>query len=446
MGFKRNIMNELLKWKKSANHKPLVIRGARQVGKTTVINDFGKQFDTYIAMNLEKKGDRDFFTAELNPKVTFQKICLSKHVQPKGSVLLFLDEIQNSPEAVALLRYFYEEMPDLFVISAGSLLEVMLDVHKISFPVGRVEYLYLFPLTFSEFLSASGNAQAVELMNEIPIQSWAVPVLYDLFREYTMVGGMPEAVSCYLESKNIVECEPVYRNLFTSYKDDVAKYANNANQEQILRTFIEAAPLETGKRIAFEKFANTNYRSREAGEALKTLERAMLIYLRYPATATTLPALRDFKRKPRLQFLDTGLLNYKAGIQSGYLSNMPIDSMYNGMIAEQIVGQELLASSRYEMTPPLFWVRENPKSNAELDFVLVKNGCMIPIEVKSGKSGTLRSLHSFVNLSGADKAVRLYSGDFSIEKSRTADGNEFTLINLPLFLAGKIADYFFQFT
>lgn len=444
MGFQRNIMSGLLRWKNSAHHKPLVIRGARQVGKTTVINDFGRQFDTYIPLNLEKKDDRDFFTAELNPKTAFQKICLSKRIQPKGTVLLFLDEIQNSPEAVALLRYFYEEMPDLFVISAGSLLEVILDVHKISFPVGRVEYLYLFPLTFSEFLSASGNAQAVELMNEIPIQSWAVPVLYDLFREYTMTGGMPEAVSTYLKNKNIVECESVYRNLFTSYKDDIAKYANNSSQEQILRTFIEAAPLETGKRVTFEKFANTNYRSREAGEALKTLERAMLIYLRYPATATALPMLPDFKRKPRLQFLDTGLLNYKAGIQSSYLSDSPIDSMYNGMIAEQIAGQELLASSYYEMNQPLFWVRENPKSNAELDFVLVKNSRIIPVEVKSGKSGTLRSLHSFINLSGADKAVRLYSGNFSIEKSRTAEGNDFTLINLPLFLAGKIEEYFFQ--
>ncbi len=178
--------------------------------------------------------------------------------------------------------------------------------------------------------------------------------LNKLFKEYTMVGGMSEAVAKYLENKNIVECAFVYRNLFTSYKDDVSKYAKNSTQEQILRTFIEAAPLVTGKRITFEKFANTNYRARESGDALRTLERAMLIYLRYPTTATALPFLQDFKRKPRLQFLDTGLLNFKAGIQSSYLSNETLDSMYNGMIAEQIVGQELLASSSYEMEKPLF--------------------------------------------------------------------------------------------
>lgn len=354
MGFNRNIIQGLLQWKESVSHKPLVIRGARQVGKTTVINDFGKQFETFIPLNLEKKGDRDFFTDEMNPHTTFQRICLEKQILPKGKTLLFLDEIQNSPKAVALLRYFYEEMPELYVISADSLLEIMMDFHKINFPVGRVEYMYLFPMTFREFLLASEQKKAVELLDEVPIQTWAVSVIYKMFKEYTMVGGMPEVVAKYLENRNIVECESVYRNLFTSYKEDVAKYADNRTYEQILRTFIEAAPLETGKRITFEKFANTNYRARESGDALRTLERAMLIYLRYPVTETAIPLMHDLKRKPRLQFLDTGLLNYKAGIQGEYLSSKPLDSMYNGMIAEQIVGQELLASSFYEMKKPLF--------------------------------------------------------------------------------------------
>ena len=442
MSFTRTIREGLEEWKTNAEHKPLVIRGARQVGKTTVIRDFGQSFDTFIQLNLEKSGDRAFFTDDLNPSITFQKICLEKKIEPQGRTLLFLDEIQNSPQAVALLRYFYEEMPELYVISAGSLLEIMMEKHKLSFPVGRVEYLYLFPMTFKEFLMAAGETQALALLEEVPIQQWAVPTLSKLYKTYTLVGGMPEAVAKYINGGDITKVSAVYRNLLTSYIDDAAKYASNKTEEQILRQFIEAAPKETGKRITFERFANTSYRSRDAGEALRTLQRAMLLYLRYPTTDLQLPLQTDTKRKPRLQFLDTGLVNFSAGIQGTYLTDEPVDTMYGGMIAEQITGQELLAASFYEMKPPLFWVREDPRSNAELDFVLIKDSKIIPVEVKSGKTGSLRSLHSYIDLTKTKTAVRLYSGDYSVEQAVTPMGNTpFTLINLPLFLAGKIGDY-----
>ena len=442
MAFQRNIYKGLEEWKNSYEHKPLVIRGARQVGKTTVIKDFGKTFDTFIQLNLEKSDNRTFFTDELNPKITFQKICLEKKIEPKGKTLLFLDEIQNSPQAIALLRYFYEEMPELYVISAGSLLEIIMEKHKISFPVGRVEYLYLFPMTFKEFLLAAGETQALSLLEEVPIQRWAVPSLSRLYKTYTLVGGMPEAVAKFINTGDITKVSSVYRNLFTSYIDDVAKYASNKTEEQILTQFIEAAPKETGKRITFERFANTSYRSRDAGEALRKLQRAMLIYLRYPTTDLQLPLQTDTKRKPRLQFLDTGLVNFSTGIQGTYLTEEPIDSMYNGMIAEQITGQELLASTFYEMKPPLFWVREEVRSNAELDFLIIKDSKIIPVEVKSGKTGTLRSLHSYIDQTGTKLAVRLYSGEYSVEKAVTPIGkNPYTLINLPLFLAGKIGEY-----
>ena len=441
MAFRRNISIGLEKWKNSESHKPLVIRGARQVGKTTVIKEFGKSFDTFISLNLEKSSEKALFTDDLNPKLTFQKICLERNVSPKGKTLLFLDEIQNSANAVALLRYFYEEMPELYVICAGSLLEILMEKHKISFPVGRVEYMYLFPMNFREFLDASEENQALSLLEEIPVKEWAVPTLFKLFKTYTLVGGMPEAVSNYIKNKNILEVSGVYANLFTSYIDDAAKYASNKSEEQILRHFIESSPLEASKRITFEKFANTQYRSRDAGEALRTLQRAMLLYLLYPTTGTQIPLQPDLKRKPRLQFMDIGLINYSAKIQSTYLSETPLDSMFNGMIAEQIVGQELLASSFYELNRPLFWVKEEVRSNAELDFVLIRNGKIIPVEVKSGKAGTLRSLHSFINLTGTKTAVRLFSGNISVEKTKTSQGTPYTLINLPLFLSDRIGEY-----
>lgn len=441
MAFYRKIQDDLEHWKQSQTHKPLVIRGARQVGKTTVVKEFGKSFDSFVMLNLERIEDRAIFESGLNPKAIYQRICLEKRIQPKGKTLLFLDEIQNSPQAVAMLRYFYEDIPELYVISAGSLLEIMMDVHKVSFPVGRVEYLFLFPMTFREFLKAIGEDSTLKLMDEVPLSEWALPSIYRLFREYTMVGGMPEAISQYIIKRSIVDCIPIYRNLYMSYVDDVAKYAKNIEQEQILRTFIESVPLETGKRIAFEKFANTNYKSRESGDALRMLERAMLIYLRYPTTATQLPLQQDLKRRPRLQFLDTGLLNYKADIQSLYLSDTPLDGMFNGMIAEQIVGQELLAANSYELKKTLFWVRETGNSNAELDFIQTNRGMILPIEVKSGKTGTLRSLHSFIDLSGCQYAVRLYGGAIAVDRTKTPAGTPYCLINLPWFLSEQIPLY-----
>ena len=411
------------------------------MGKTTVIKEFAKTFDTFIPLNLEKGEDNAFFTDEMNPKQTFQKICLEKNISPKGKTLLFLEEVQESANAVSLLRYFYEEMSDLYVICAGSLLEILMAKQKISFPVGRVEYMYLFPMTFREFLEASGENQALSLLDEIPMQEWAVSSIYKLFKTYTLVGGMPEAVKAYLSHKNIVDVTAVYRNLFTSYTDDVAKYASNKSEEQILRKFIESAPLETSKRITFERFAGTQYRSRDAGEALRTLQRAMLLYLVYPTTTTAIPLQTDEKRKPRLQFLDIGLVNFAAKIQSTYLTDIPLDSMYNGMVAEQIVGQELLAANYEFLEKPLFWVREDPRSNAELDFLLVHNAKIIPVEVKSGKTGTLRSLHSFIDLTGTKTAVRLYSGPLLVEQTKTPKGMPYTLINLPLFLADRIYEY-----
>ena len=167
----------------------------------------------------------------------------------------------------------------------------------------------------------------------------------------------------------------------------------------------------------------------------------MLLYLRYPTTALRLPLATDEKRRPRLQFLDTGMVNYVAGIQGAYLTDTPIDSMFGGMIAEQVVGQELLAANYNELKKPLFWVREDPRSNAELDFLLVKDAQVVPVEVKSGKNGTLRSLHSFIDLSGTRTAVRLYSGSISTERAKTPSGTPYTLVNLPLFLADSILKY-----
>ncbi len=442
LGFNRKIDGELKKWKSSANRKPLVLRGARQVGKTTAVKRFAAEFETFIYLNMDVAGDRQLFENDLGVKELFQMICFEKNISPKGETLLFIDEIQNSANAVSQMRYFFEEMPELFVISAGSLLEIMMDMHKISFPVGRVEYRYMFPLSFEEFLDAMEENQALEYYRQTPPPAFAHKKLSGLFRLYSFVGGMPEALSRYKETRDFLEVAAVYENLFSAFKDDVTKYAKNTGETNIIRHVIETSPAETGNRITFEKFGNSGYKSKEVGNALRTLERAMILYLRYPVTEFSLPFMPDLKLKPRLQFLDSGLLNHALGITGFYFKEDSLGDVYSGKLAEQIVGQELLSRTSRKLEKPLFWVRKKKHSNAEIDFLVVKNTDVLPIEVKSGKTGTLRSLHSYIENSGASLAVRLYDGEYSVEQAVTpVQKMPYTLVNLPLYLAARVVDF-----
>jgi hypothetical protein len=210
---------------------------------------------------------------------------------------------------------------------------------------------------------------------------------------------------------------------------------------QVIRHAIESAHLEAGRRIKFQGFGNSNYRSREMGEALRILERAMLIYLLYPSTVTQPPVRPDLKKSPRLQFLDTGLINYFAGLQEYFFKIGNLHSFYQGLLAEHIVGQELLAFNMKTSRKPSFWIREKKQSNAEVDFIVPFRQYIIPVEVKSVKTGALRSLHQFMMRADHPFAVRLYAGSVEITQAATPDGKSYTLLNLPYFLAGKLHDY-----
>jgi hypothetical protein len=205
---------------------------------------------------------------ELPVRDLFQSILLYKNLAPvDGRVLLFLDEIQNSSEAVRLLRYFYEELPRIHVVTAGSLLEIALTQKQIGVPVGRVHYLFMYPLSFKEFLEAMQQQQALESLNTIPVPPFAVPHLLELFHRYALIGGMPEVISRYAEERNIVALASYYQSLFTSFLDDILKYARNETMKRIIRHCFEAAPMEAGERIKFTGFGKSNYRSREVGDA-----------------------------------------------------------------------------------------------------------------------------------------------------------------------------------
>ena len=281
-------------------------------------------------MNLERTHDISLFEHEGPMSQLLQRIALEKGTALKGETLLFIDEIQHSSNAMGLIRYFYEELPSLFVICTGSGLDVMMEEQGISFPVGRVEYLYLFPLTFAEFLSAIGEDEAALLFEQVPLPSWAHDHLMRLFRAYMVVGGMPEVVARYREGRDITRCSSVYNSLMTSFSDDVATYASGLASLQVVRRIMEVVPSQVGNRIVFNNFGNTGYRSRESANALRILERAMLLYLCYPTTATSLPLSLRYTKSPRLQFIDTGLLSFSLKLQSVLLGPDDLHTIMGG--------------------------------------------------------------------------------------------------------------------
>ncbi|MBW2367381.1 MAG: ATP-binding protein [Deltaproteobacteria bacterium] len=438
----RNIIHDLKQWANRSDRKPLILRGARQVGKTTAVDMFSKQFENYIYLNLELGKDRNLFSDDLSVSDTFQAILVIKNVTlKKGKTLLFIDEIQHSPQAVAVLRYFYEKMKDLYVIAAGSLLEIMLEKSDISLPVGRVEYLYMYPLSFDEYLTAKGENKLLDVYHHVPLKKYAHSKLLTLFHEYTLIGGMPEVVDKFLDTRNIKSLNRIYESLLISYRDDAEKYARNHTIRQVLRHAIESIPFEAGKRIKFQGFGRSNYKSREMGEVLRIIERAMLIYLIRPSTSTGIPIYTDLRKSPKLQFVDTGLLNYYVGLQPDYYRYEDLYGFYQGMIAEHIVRQELIAIDTTKNDKPPFWVREKKQSNAEIDLLLQYRNYAIPIEVKSGKSGTLRSLHQYMGKTNHPYAVRFYAGEIVISEAVTPNNKPYRLLNLPYFLAGKIFRY-----
>ncbi len=436
--FYRNDIDKLRAWAAEKNRKPLVLRGARQTGKTTLVNIFAKDFDQYIYLNLEKEEEKKLFDGSFNiPKLLDAIFYIKNAEKGKGKTLLFIDEIQNSPNAVATLRYLYEEAPQLYVIAAGSLLETLID-NRISFPVGRVDYLPVRPCSFDEYLIATGEEKSRELIRQIAVPEYAHDKLMELFKNYTVIGGMPEILNEYSESRDMKRLERIYDRLIVSYQDDVEKYARTQTMVQVVRHIIDTAFQYAGSRITFANFGKSDYRSREMGEAFRILEKAMLLQLVYPVTRTTLPVEEKLGFSPKLLMLDTGLVNYSAGLQKQLVVSKRIDEVYNGKIAEHIAGQELLTLSSSVRSKLNFWVPKKSNAQAEIDYVFPWNDILIPIEVKSGASGRLRSLHRFMDEAPHNLAIRIYAGNYRIEDTKTIKGKMFRLINIPFYLIGQI--------
>lgn len=440
--FNREIIPKLAEWHHQIGRKPLILRGARQVGKTTVVNAFGLGFPQYIYLNLEDATDQRLFGDNTDIDALVQAVFLTKRQKfaRRGETLLFIDEIQQFPRAINMLRYFYEKYPEISVIAAGSLLETIFS-KGLSFPVGRVDFMVIRPVSFPEFLGAMGEEQVLEQLRHIPINEFAHARLLQLFHIYALIGGMPEVVNEYTRTKDFTALSSIYERLLAAYIDDVEKYTSNDHFIQVIRHCIRASFLQAGNRIKFQHFGRSNYNSREVGEALRTLEKTYLLSLIYPTTDAVLPLLPDLKRSPRLQVLDTGMVNYFLGLRTDILGTNDLSKIHQGIMIEHLAGQELLASQFNVLSRLDFWVREKAGSSAEVDFVYPFESKLIPIEVKSGKDGTLRSMHQYMEEAPHDMAIRFYAGKLQLTNTTTASGKPYRLLSLPYYLASQTKQY-----
>jgi uncharacterized protein len=442
----RKIISQLENWASSADRKPPILRGARQVGKTTVIEQFATQFEQYISINLERKAEKEAFENyttidELVKQLFFIK---QKLYSKKEKTLLFIDEIQEVPEALNLLRYFYEDIPEIFVIAAGSLLEFVFR-KDINIPVGRVENLVLNPFSFEEFLMALNDKTALEQLHQIPISNFAHERMLQLFNKYILIGGMPEAIKKYIQYQDLKLLDKTYENLLAGYLEDVKKYANSNVQAQIIRNVMRNSFEQAGQRITYVGFGNSNYNSKEVKEALSLLEDARLLHVVYPLTTTTRPIEWNYKKKPRLHLLDIGLVNYFKGIQKEIMLATDLEKVYKGSIIEQIIGQEMIAYQTSILYKPNFWVREKNESSAEIDYLYIDGEKIIPIEVKAGATGKLKSLHIFMDTASHNMAVRVYGGKLEVTTCKTIGNKTYFLLNLPYYLMAELKNYLYWF-
>ena len=439
--FQRLAIKALQQWAQKEERKPLVLRGARQVGKTTLVELFSKEFEVYIYLNLEEVENAALFSMDVSFDDLLAGIYAKAGVRIENKrTLIFIDEIQKAPDAVKFLRYFYEKRPDLYVIAAGSLLESLMDRH-ISFPVGRVEYMALHPCTFTEFLGALGEDILVEQIEQLKVPQSIHGYVMDLFRKYMIVGGLPEAVANYAKRKDWVSLNDVFNSLLSGYKDDVEKYALKRKEQDIIRYILNYGWGLAGQRFQFAKFGGTSYKSAEMGNAFRTLEKTLLLELVYPLISTSFPILPDLKKSPKLLWLDTGLVNYVAGMQDSLLFSPDADELWNGDIAEQVVGQELLGASVTFGEKRMFWVRDARNSQAEVDFIYKFRSHLLPIEVKTGDNSKLRSLHQFMGESKETIALRLWNGAMCSDTIKLSGGKEYTLYNIPFYYAGQLETF-----
>jgi len=418
MYIKRQIDNDLLKWSKEKGRKSLLLRGARQVGKSSSVRKLAENFDHFIEVNFEKNSKaHNYFEGDLD----VMEICDNISVRYKkpiipGKTLLFFDEIQACPRAITALRYFYEDYPELHVIAAGSLLEFALEQLP-SFGVGRISSMFMYPFSFQEFMYACGEERLWNKVNEASPENPLLHTFHEscvaLLKKFLVIGGMPSVVSQYVQKRDTLAAQKELNSLINSLKSDFSKYRQRVPELRISTVF-EAVVRQTGGKFNYAKVETLQFR--QTKESLELLQKAGLVIPVICVAANGIPlgAEANYKKQKMIVF-DTGILQSVLGLDISdlFLSN-DFDVVNKGNIAEQFVGLELLKSASCYMPENLyFWSREKPQSNSEVDYVIQKGEKIIPIEVKSGKSGKMQSLHLFMNEKQSQYGVRTSLENFT---------------------------------
>ncbi|OHB77968.1 MAG: hypothetical protein A2Z34_10665 [Planctomycetes bacterium RBG_16_59_8] len=432
---RRDIENELAEWKAEKRRYPLIIRGARQVGKSYLVESFGKShFQNTVTVNFEFQPQLKECFRSLDPSEIVHKLQLILGASIKeGQTLLFLDEIQECPQAIASLRYFKEKMAGLAVIAAGSLFEFAMRHPDFKMPVGRIHFLYLEPLSFAEYLDATGNHPLRQYLSEIHPTDTIDDVLHEkllkLLRAYLIVGGLPAALDAYLSGNDLTACRRIQTGLLQTYRSDFGKYAQ-ISQRQYLEKVFDAAPRLAGQRIKYSTI-DPETRSRDLKNALDLLALAGVVKPIYATKASGLPLGAQIdERKFKLNFLDVGLMQNSLGLQGQLCVEENILRINVGAVAEQFIGQELTAyADRNQRSGLFFWAREKRGSSAEVDYVVTVGTNILPVEVKSGKEGRLKSLRAFMTEKGAKMGIR-----FSQEKLSHHDN----ILSIPLYMVEQM--------
>jgi predicted AAA+ superfamily ATPase len=446
----RRIMRELVDWKDRRDRRPMVVRGARQVGKTYLVEQFAReQFQNVVSVNFDKTPEKAGLlpSRDVSELVRLLEVDSGQTVVP-GQTLIFLDEIQAAPEWIPMLRYFYEERPDLHVIAAGSLLEFTLAEHEFSMPVGRIEYLHMGPMTFEEFLLAIGKETLVSFLGEWhPTATFSPPFhmkLLDYLRRFMIVGGMPAAIRAYCHEQRLEDVLRIQQLTLQTFADDFSKYRKRVNVGRLRKVF-DRLPSLVGRQLKYVNIDRTE-KARDLSDCVELLAMARVIHRVRHSSGNGLPLAaeaddRDFKPI----FLDCGLVCSALGLRLTQLQLTEELTLVNeGALCEQFIGQHLLHQQPAYMQPDLFyWNREKRGAAAEVDYLFPLGGAVLPIEVKAGMTGSLRSLHVFVQEKGAKLALRFNSdvpSDLCL-RATTVVGEPATarLISLPLYLVEQWA-------
>ena len=427
---KRNFTKILLNWKEKTSRTPLIVRGARQVGKTYTIQDFGKkEFKSFLTINFESSQIFHPCFETMDPVSIISQIeLISKQKIVSKETLLFLDEIQQCPKALQSLRYFKEKMPDLHVIAAGSLLEFAIHNDNFSFPVGRVQFARLFPFSFEEYLDACGDTELKKqlysydcyFLPPISIHQY----LMKRMKEYFIIGGMPAVVLTYINTQKFLEAKYIQKSLWDTFEADFGKYAKKYQHRHLKKIFIET-PRLLGSHVKYSRIdPEIPNPARDIKQAIELLQLAGLLHYIFATSAGSIPLLSGLKESIfKLIFLDIGLVEQAMNIDPGY------PGMMTGPLAEQFVGQEIIATHDPLLDEKLFfWSREN--SSAEVDYLYTHKGIVYPIEVKAGKSGKLKSLHIFIKEKKIPFGIKISQEQLSYEKN---------ILTIPFYLTSHLS-------